>query len=460
MTASARMSDIPASAPVVVCGAGVAGISTAFHLTRLGIHDVVVLDSRPPLTLTSDKSTECYRNWWPTPHMVALMSRSIDLLEAYADESNNRFSLSRRGYLYVTADTSELERMASDADHISGLGAGPVRTHQTTSATYEPAALDGYASSLTGADLFRSGEALRDAFGFVGESAVGGIHVRRAGWLSAHQLGTWMLEEAVAAGALFVTGEITGVRTDKTGISSVVVDGETTITCTSFINAAGPLARSVGRLVGVEVPVHSEIHQKVSFKDHKVGFDRSAPMVIWSDPQHIAWSGDERDFLMETGNESLLGELPRFVHGRPEGGGDSPWALGLWELTPNVTDTPQWPIEADPLYPELVVRGLTAMLPAMSVYRDGLPEHTVDGGYYTKTIDNIPLIGPIGPEGSFICAALSGYGIMAACAAGELAALHVVGRPLPAHSDAFRIERLEDREYLQEIRNAGTSGQI
>ena len=49
---------------------------------------------------------------------------------------------------------------------------------------------------------------------------------------------------------------------------------------------------------------------------------------------------------------------------------------------------------------------------------------------------------------------------MAACAAGELTALHVVDGPLPSHADAFRIERLSDREYLQEIGNAGTSGQI
>lgn len=451
---------MPASARVVVCGAGIAGISTAFHLTRLGLTDVVVVDSRPPLTLTSDKSTECYRNWWPTEPMVSLMSRSIDLLESYADESRNRFSLSRRGYLYVTADTSELAKMASDANRNAALGAGPVREHQDTSGGYEPAALDGYASDLAGADLFVTGDALRGAFPFIGETAVGGIHVRRAGWLSAHQLGAWMMEEATAVGAVFTTGEVTGVRMGKSGVSGVVVDGEATITCTSFVNAGGPLVRAVGRLVGVEVPVHSEIHQKVSFKDHKGGFDRSAPMVIWSDPQRIAWSLDEREFLIEAGNESVLGELPRFVHGRPEGGGESPWALGLWELAPKVTDAPQWPIEADPLYPELVVRGLTAMLPAMATYHDGLPEHSVDGGYYTKTIDNMPLIGPIGPPGSYVCAALSGYGIMAACAAGELTALHIADGPLPSHADAFRIERLDDAEYVSRVHQSQSDGQI
>ena len=51
----------------------------------------------------------------------------------------------------------------------------------------------------------------------------------------------------------------------------------------------------------------------------------------------------------------------------------------------------------------------------------------VDGGYYTKTPDNLPLIGPLpdAPEGVFVCAGLSGYGVMAANAAGELLARHV-----------------------------------
>ena len=77
-----------ADADVVVIGAGIAGVSTAFHLSsRHDVHRVVIVDPRPPLTLTSDKSTECYRNWWPNASMVGLMNRSaVDLpLELQAD---------------------------------------------------------------------------------------------------------------------------------------------------------------------------------------------------------------------------------------------------------------------------------------------------------------------------------------------------------------------------------------
>src|SRR5215813_8486828 len=97
------------SAAVVICGAGIAGVAAAYHLAvRRGIRDVVLVDERPPLSLTSDKSAECYRNWWPGPgdDMVAVMNRSIDLLEELARESDNVFRLNRRGYLSVTADAA------------------------------------------------------------------------------------------------------------------------------------------------------------------------------------------------------------------------------------------------------------------------------------------------------------------------------------------------------------------
>ena len=70
------------TADVVVIGAGIGGISAAYHLSlALEPARVVIVDARPPLTLTSDKSTECYRNWWPNLPMVQLMNHSIDILE-------------------------------------------------------------------------------------------------------------------------------------------------------------------------------------------------------------------------------------------------------------------------------------------------------------------------------------------------------------------------------------------
>ncbi|TMC54094.1 MAG: FAD-binding oxidoreductase, partial [Chloroflexi bacterium] len=95
------------TADVIICGAGIAGIASAYQLTvKHGLRNVLLVDERAPLTLTSDKSTECYRNWWPGPGaaMVGMMNRSIDMLDALAHESSNIFHLNRRGYVYATAD--------------------------------------------------------------------------------------------------------------------------------------------------------------------------------------------------------------------------------------------------------------------------------------------------------------------------------------------------------------------
>src|SRR3954467_6708796 len=95
------------TAEIVICGAGMAGLSAAYHLAvRNGVRGVVVVDEREPLTLTSDKGTQGYRNWWPGPDdtMLRYVSRSIDLMEEISDETGNLFRLNRRGYLFVTAD--------------------------------------------------------------------------------------------------------------------------------------------------------------------------------------------------------------------------------------------------------------------------------------------------------------------------------------------------------------------
>src|SRR5437879_11377935 len=118
------------TAEVVICGAGIAGIAAAYHLAvRRGVTGVVLVDERPPLSLTSDKSTECYRNWWPGPGdaMVLLMNRSIDLLEELARESGNVFRMNRRGYLFATAEPARVAHFVETARAVATLGSGPVR---------------------------------------------------------------------------------------------------------------------------------------------------------------------------------------------------------------------------------------------------------------------------------------------------------------------------------------------
>jgi glycine/D-amino acid oxidase-like deaminating enzyme len=270
----------------------------------------------------------------------------------------------------------------------------------------------------------------------------------------------WLLEVARDRGAELVQASVTGVEVVEGEVASVTLSNGQEISTSRFINAAGPLVEQVAGLVGVELPVHHEVHRKVSFRDRLGSIPRNAPMLIWNDPQEVAWSDHERELLAsDPALLPLLEPLAAGAHCRPDGPADGAIVLGLWEYRTDVR-TPTFPIPEDPMYPELVMRGLSTIVPAVGGYLDHLPQPYVDGGYYTKTSENRPLIGPVGPRGSFVAGALSGYGVMAAPAAGELAARHALGLELPDYSRFLAPDRYTDPAYLGVLDRMSDQGQL
>ncbi|MFQ5596044.1 MAG: NAD(P)/FAD-dependent oxidoreductase [Anaerolineae bacterium] len=456
------------TADVLICGAGIAGVSAAYHLAvRHGVKEVVLVDERAPLTLTSDKSTECYRNWWPGPGdaMVSLMNRSIDILEELAQESNNRFHLNRRGYLFATADPARIAEFERTGREAAELGAGPLRFHtgQAGDPEYVPAPPQGFEGMPTGSDLILDPRLIREQFPYLSERTVAVIHARRAGWFSAQQLGMYLLEQAREHGVRFVNARVEDVEVAGGRVQAVRLSGPgvpAAVSTRNFVNAAGPFLKDVGRMVGVDLPVFCELHTKIAFNDHLGVVARDAPLLIWTDPTDLPWSEEERAMLAESEETRwLLGTLPAGVHARPEGGADSTVLLILWTYDVEPVE-PVFPFATDPLYPEIALRGLSVMIPGLSAYLERAPRPVVDGGYYTKTQENRPLVGPLPVEGAYVIGALSGFGEMAACAAGELLAAHVTGGNLPHYAPAFSLERYEDPEYQKLLENWGDSGQL
>jgi glycine/D-amino acid oxidase-like deaminating enzyme len=448
------------TADIVICGAGITGVSAAHFLSKAGLKNILLLDERSPLSLTSDRSTECYRNWWPDAEMLALMNRSIDLLEALADESGNVFRMNRRGYLYVTADESRIQGLETASRQTSSLGAGPLRVHSTSSLYYQNSAAEEFHGKPTGADLLIGNELIRKYFPYLTERAVAALHVRRAGWLSAQQLGMYLLETARNRGVRFESGCVTGVETSNGCVKGIRLSSGEGIDSPVFINAAGPYLRDVGRLLGIELPVHTELHLKAAIKDSLGVVGREAPLLIWMDPQHLPWEEEERLALAEDEETKwLTGLFPSGVHTRPEGAGESQTILMLWEYQTKVME-PVWPPKMDEQYPEVTLRGLAALLPRMAEYFSRMPRPQLDGGYYTKTRENRPLVGSMGVEGAFVIGAVSGYGIMSACGVGELLTAQVMGSELPSYASAFAPSRYEDPEYLKRLENWGENGQL
>jgi glycine/D-amino acid oxidase-like deaminating enzyme len=340
-------------------------------------------------------------------------------------------------------------------------GAGPARIHETASSPYVPSPERGFDLALTGADVIADKTLIRRHFPCLAPGTVAVAHARRAGWLSAQQLGMAMLEAARERGARLVRGRLAGIDIGGGRVRSVDIEhqGERrSLEATHLVLAAGPMLKETARLIGVELPIVAERHLKISLPDTLGAVPRGSPMLIWLDEQHLPWSDDERAALAgEEETRWLIEKFPAGVHGRPDGTGAALLVLYNYDITPSDVVLP---LPEHPHYAEIALRGMSTMVPALTAYIGKGVRPYVDGGYYIKTQENRPLIGPLPVEGAFVSGAFSGFGVMASCAGGDLVARHVTQRALPDYAPAFLLSRYQDREYRALLDNWGDDGQL
>ncbi|HZM62505.1 MAG TPA: FAD-dependent oxidoreductase [Vicinamibacterales bacterium] len=385
-------------ADIVIAGAGMAGVALAHGLAvRRGVGRVVLVDPLEPLSLTSSKGTEAYRNYWPGPDdtMVRFMNRSIDLLDELDRETGQAFELNRRGYVFLTADPLEADRL---------------RQHEGPTTTFVEDARE-----------------IRGRYPFVTDRVRAMLHVRRAGYMSAAKLGTCLLERARARGVELVRDEVTSLAIGNQRFAGVELASGSRIDAGAFVLAVGPLLPDWTERLGLTVPIVNELHGKISFDDHAGVIPRDAPLMIWNDSVDLG----------------TFGRFPAGVHLRPRG---ARAVLGIWTYDVQVTPA-TFPPAFAPDYSDIVIRGLAEMVPGLRAYRDQGPSAIVDGGYYCKTPDNRPLIGPTALDGVYILGALSGFGIMASQAAAELVTTYLLDTARPDYAGAFQPARFDDPAY-------------
>ena len=451
---------------VAVIGAGIAGIATCHALQKAGAGKIVLVESGSPLSLTSDKSTECYRNFWPGPDdsMAALVDHSIDRLHQFTVESDNRFQLHQRGYVFATASQSQVGALENQALINERYGGGALRYHgnRTGEREYRLSPTSGFDQALDGADLITNAQLIRQHFPYLSDDTVGLLHARRCGVLSAQQLGMYLFEEIKKQGVDLVTGEFTGMQTKRGSLSSIEVktdNGGIDIECDAMVLCTGPHLKATALLAGSDLPVVVEKHVKISINDELGVIPRDAPLIVWNDSLDLCWTDEERSLLADSDETRYLAEtFPSGVHGRPVGAGNTIYIY--WTYDCETLQAPIFPIEPAPYYPEILLRGMARMVPGLRSYLETMLKPVVDGGYYTKVADNRPLIGPLDVPGTFVASAYSGYGIMASYAGGELAAAHVTGNALPDYAPAFEASRFSNPEYLEKLPGLVASGQI
>ena len=389
-----------------------AGIAAAHQLAvRAGISRIVLVDPREPLSLTSSKGTEAYRNYWPGPDdtMARFMDRSIDLLDELDRDSGQAFELNRRGYVFLTADVAEAERLSAHAGPATEFVGDP-RT-------------------------------ILQRYPFITDRVRAMLHVRRAGFMNAAKLGQHLLERSCAHGIEVIRDEVAGLVVQNGRLVAVTLASGSRIDAPVFVLAAGPLLPEWTDKLDLDIPIFNELHGKISFEDKDAVIPRDAPLMIWNDAVDLG----------------PLGMFPPAVHFRPRGAQS---ILGIWTYDTRI-ERPAFPPVFAPDYGDIVMRGLAVMIPALDAYVHSGARVIVDGGYYCKAPDNRPLIGPTSIHGVFVLGALSGYGIMASQAAADLLATYILDHSRPDYAAAFHPARFQDSAYQRLLATLDSrSGQL
>jgi len=358
------------TADVVIVGGGCMGASVAYHLTRLGMTDVVLVEREQMLgTGSTGRNAGGVRHQFSNEANIRLSIESIALLERFADEVGQPIDFHQDGYLFLLTKDSSVDTFRRNVALQRGLGVDVQWLDAVEAERMAPGlAADGIAGAT-----FCARDGIADpngvTMGFAKAAQTAGVEVNR-------------------------DTEVTGIRVERGRIAGVDTT-RGTIDTRKVVNAAGPHARRIGRMADVDVPVEP-------YRRHIFIAAAPAGEVGWRVPaSRIMVIDFDTTFYFHREGAGLL------------------FGMGDPDEKPTFDTTVQWDF-----LPQ-VIDVAVQRLPALS---DASVSHAW-AGLYEVTPDANPIIGPAGAvDGLFLINGFSGHGFQHSPAAGRILADVIAGR--------------------------------
>jgi sarcosine oxidase subunit beta len=215
---------------VIIIGAGVVGASIAYHLAKHGCQDVVVLEKNYIGSGSTEKCPGGIRQQFSTEINIRLSMESVKFFEHFEEETGQTADFRQHGYLMLATSKDELNTFHQNValqrklglkvsllspQEIQELVPG-LNVEDILGATFCPT--DGYADPYSVVSGFAS---------------------------AAKRLGVKVYEETEVTGIELTNDKVKGVLTTRGKFETPTV-----------VNAAGPYAGIVGKMVVLDIPIH------------------------------------------------------------------------------------------------------------------------------------------------------------------------------------------------------------
>ena len=355
-------------AEVVIVGSGGFGASTAYHLAKRGVRDVILLDRYDLGSQTSPRAAGLTSKVARTELMVKLVDEAVETLAAFESVTGRSIGFHRVGAMRVLLSPEGEAQIRRDGALAQSFGV----KIEFLSATEAERRAPHFRAAGARAILFSPED------GYFHPPLVAREFAAAAG-----KMGVTLAPGTAVTGFLHEKGRIRGVETSEGTIESPVV-----------VDAAGAWSALLADEVGIHVPVVPTRHQ-LFITEPIPGVEPHHPIVRIHEPS--VYTRPEQGGLMLGGYE----DHPLQVDMRKEPEGfqirDMPLDVGvLWGLAGEVAAH----------FPAL--RGAK-----LREHRGGLPTISPDGEH---------IVGPV--------ASLGGFYIASACNVGGLSISASVGRVL------------------------------
>ena len=226
--------NLPSHAQVVIIGGGIIGCSVAYHLCKLGLSDVVLLERKSLTSGTTWHAAGLVGQLRATQNLTRLAQYTTTLLQELEAETGQATGFKQTGSLAIANNAERFEELKRGASMAKCFGLEVEVITPREAADLWPLM---NASDLVGAVYLP------------GDGQTNPTDTTQAYAKGAKMRGAQIFENVKVTDIHQKDGRVSGVATEYGDIQSEYV-----------VNCAGMWARQVGRLAGVSIPLHAAEH--------------------------------------------------------------------------------------------------------------------------------------------------------------------------------------------------------